>query len=121
MRRGLIGLSLALALAQPASAGRFVKGTRLGTGQATVTWIDPAFDGDAAEPALAIADLSHCIVFYGSTSGGPYTAQSGSIAAGVQTYTTPATLAAGTWYFAVRCYDTSGNPSFYSIEGSKTI
>ena len=113
----LLALAVGLAFFCPAEAGRFVKGIRLGSGQAAITWLAPERDGDNF-PLTDGADYEVC---YGTTSLGPYSTcvTVGSFA--TLSYTTPADLGSGTWYFIVRTIDSGGNKSNDSYEYSKVI
>ena len=79
----------------------------------TLTWDAPTINADGT----ALTGLAGYKIYYG-TSTGSYTT---TVDAGnFTTYTVPA-LSAGTYYFAVTAYDTSGNESNYSNEVNKAI
>jgi hypothetical protein len=81
-------------------------------GVVTLSWNAPTTDADGTP----LTDLAGYKVSYGNTSRN----YSQKIDVGnVTTYT--ANLSDGTYYFAVKAYDTSGNESAYSNEISKTI
>ena len=84
---------------------------------ALLTWDAPTQNADDAGSPLA--DLAGYKVKRGTVSG-TYTAAAPIDVGNVLTYTVT-NLPAGTHYFVVTAYDTSGNESVASNEGSKTI
>lgn len=116
--KGLTTIALSLALmcvAVDANAGRFLKGTRAGTGVIVLTWEAPLRDGDNDN----LSDLSGYVAYCGM-SRGVYSINSGALSISTLTYTFTA-LASGTWYCTVTAKDSGGNESFYAIEASKAI
>ena len=93
------------------NAGAIMKSTA--SNAATLTWTAPATNTDGT----ALTDLAGYNVYYG-TSAGNYT---NKINAGNVTTYTVSNLAAGTYYFAVTAYSSTGQESAYSNMGSKTI
>jgi hypothetical protein len=95
-----------------------------GTGSATLTWPGPTTNADT--PPTPLTDLAGYHV-YTSTTSGSYgstpaaTVTANSAAGGGTISTTLTNLASGTHYFIVRAYDSSGNESANSPEGTKTI
>ncbi|MGO9380146.1 MAG: carboxypeptidase regulatory-like domain-containing protein, partial [Dissulfurispiraceae bacterium] len=79
----------------------------------TLNWTAPTTNTDGT----LLTDLAGCNIYYG-TSSGNYTAE---INVGNVTTYTFTNLAAGTYYFAVAAYDTSGNQSVYSNEVVQTV
>ena len=84
---------------------------------ALLTWDPPTKNADDAGTPLT--DLAGYKVKRGTVSG-TYTAAAPIDVGNVLTYTV-SSLPAGTHYFVVTAYDTSGNESVASNEGSKTI
>jgi hypothetical protein len=86
-------------------------------GQAVATWTTPTTYTDmSALPASQIASYN---VYYGTTSGGPYTNVVNI--SGANNTTTIANLAVGTWYFVATVVSTNGLESAYSNQASKVI
>ena len=86
-------------------------------GQAVATWTTPTTYTDmSALPASQIASYN---VYYGTTSGGPYTNVVNI--SGANNSTTIANLAVGTWYFVATVVSTNGLESAYSNQASKVI
>lgn len=94
-------------------------------GSATLNWDAPTTNFDAGQTPLT--DLSGYKIYYGTSSanyttvidiGMPSCQISGSTT--VCTHTI-GNLGKGSYYFAVKAYDTSNNESEYSDEVSKTI
>lgn len=85
--------------------------------QAALSWIAPTQNTDGS--TLTAAQIASYNIYYGTTSGGPYTNKV-SIA-GTATSTTITNLTNGTWYFVATTVGTDGLESAYSNEGSKTI
>jgi hypothetical protein len=84
-------------------------------GSATLTWSAPTQDAAGAQ----LRDLAGFRVYYSRTLGSYGTPRTISNP-GVTSFTID-NLSAGTWYFVVTAYDTSGNESVYSNTASKTI
>ncbi|HXW68039.1 MAG TPA: S-layer homology domain-containing protein, partial [Dissulfurispiraceae bacterium] len=82
-------------------------------GQASLSWTEPTTNTNGTE----LTDLAGYKVYYGTVSG-DYTQ---NVNVGNVTNYTVSNLAAGTYYFAVAAYDTSGNQSTYSNQVSTTI
>ncbi len=82
-------------------------------GQATLSWSAPTTNASGAP----LTDLAGYTLYYGTASGN-YTQ---NVGVGSTTSYTVSSLAAGTYYFAAKAYDTSGNQSAYSNEVSKTV
>lgn len=83
-------------------------------GSATLSWTPPAQNEDGS----SLDDLDGYTVHWGKEPGS-YT-NSADIDAGLSRYVVDS-LTTGTWYFAMRAYNTSGVYSAYSNEASKTI
>jgi hypothetical protein len=83
------------------------------SGNATLSWNAPTANADGTP----LTDLAGYRIYFGTSSG----AYSAVIDAGNSTTYVINNLARGTHYFAVTAYNTSGNESSYSDEGSKTI
>lgn len=84
-------------------------------GSATLSWSPPTTNADGT----ALNDLAGYKVYYG-TSSGSYQNPIVINNPGIASYLVDA-LPAGTYYFAVTAFDTSGNESAFSNEASKTI
>jgi chitodextrinase len=84
-------------------------------GQAIVTWTAPLLNADGS----TLSDLAGYRIYYG-TSVGSMT-QTVTVANPAATSGVVTGLAAGTWYFGVKAYDTSGNESVLSSIVSKVI
>lgn len=82
-------------------------------GKATLIWDAPTTNMDGTP----ITDLAGFKVYFGSTPG----VYEIPVDAGVETTYTVIGFNPGTYYFAVTAYDTAGNESGYSNEGSKDI
>ncbi|HTN42830.1 MAG TPA: fibronectin type III domain-containing protein, partial [Nitrospiria bacterium] len=82
-------------------------------GDASLTWNAPTTNTDGSP----LTDLAGFKVYYGTSSG----IYSTTIDAGNQTTYTVTGLGTGTFYFTVTAYDSSGNESGFSNEGSKTF
>lgn len=82
-------------------------------GTADLSWTAPTTNTDGT----TLTDLAGFKVYYG-TSSGNYGAP---VDIGNQTSYTVAGLGSGTYYFSVTAYNSSGNESTISNEGSKTI
>jgi hypothetical protein len=94
----------------------FVSGVAI-AGQAVASWTTPTTYTDlTALPASQIASYN---VYYGTTSGGPYTNVVNI--SGANNTTTIANLAVGTWYFVATVVATNGLESAYSNQASKVI
>ena len=91
-----------------------------GTGTATLTWIAPERDGDNA----LLSDLSGYYVYKSQDSEagtfGTYTLVTDITNEATLTYTVTG-LTAGTWYFWMTSYDSTGNEGNSVYLGSKTI
>lgn len=87
--------------------------TTISTGSVTLSWNAPLTNADGSP----LTDLSGYKVYYGPRSG-YYTE---SLALGDYTGASISNLSSGTWCFAVKAYDTSGNESDYSNEECTTI
>jgi len=85
------------------------------SGSATLSWDSPATNADGT----TLTDLVGYKVYYGTTSLG-YTTAIDINDPNTTTHTIQ-NLSPGTYYFAVKAYDTSINESEYSSEVSKTI
>ena len=96
-----------IVVSQPSSTG--------GTGSATLHWTAPTQNTNGS----ALTNLAGYHVFYGKSASTMTT--SITIANPGTTSYTMSNLAAGTWYFAVNDYTTSGMQSARSNTGSKTI
>lgn len=83
-------------------------------GSVTLSWTPPTLNTDGT----ALTDLDGYTVYWGKQSG-EYT-NSADIGAGATTFVVE-NLSAGTWYFAMRAYNTQGVESDYSGEASVTI
>jgi hypothetical protein len=92
---------------------------------AILAWYAPTTKADGTP----LADLAGYKVYYGNSSHN-YTqtvkiplavATCTAITNGTQCTFSITGLSSGMWYFAVTAYDTFGNESVYSNEGSKTI
>lgn len=86
----------------------------LANGSATLSWTPPTENEDGS----TLDDLDGYTVHWGKEPGS-YT-QSADIESGLSSYVVEG-LTTGTWYFAMRAYNTSGIHSAYSNEASKTI
>jgi hypothetical protein len=104
----------------PAADGTTTAGGSTATGGSTTT------GGAGAALATGVANLSWDAsqtgvtgykVYYG-TSSKSYTSK---VDVGMVSSYTVSNLPSGTYYFAVTAYDSTGNESTYSNEGSKTI
>ena len=80
---------------------------------AILSWYAPKTNADGTP----LTDLAGYKVYYGPSSGN-YTQ---TIDVGNATAIQIDSLAAGTWYFAVTAYDSSGNESTFSNEVTKNI
>jgi hypothetical protein len=78
-----------------------------------LSWSAPT----AYTDGTSLTNLAGFKIYYGVSSG----TYSDVVDAGMTTSYTISGLAPGTYYFAVRAYDASGNESGYSNEASKTI
>jgi len=85
------------------------------SGTATLTWTAPTTNTDGS----ALTDLAGYHVYYGTSASALSTVI--DIANPATTTYTIASLASGTWYFAVNAYTTSGVESALSNTGSKSI
>lgn len=86
-----------------------------GTGSATLTWTAPTTNTNGS----ALTDLAGYHVYYG-TSPSSMTTSINVASAGTTSYTVN-NLPAGTWYFAVNAYTTSGADSALSNTGAKSV
>ncbi len=85
------------------------------TGSATLSWTPPT----ANEDGSVLTDLAGYKIHYGASSRS-YTNTIVLSNPGLSTYVID-NLTAGTYYFVVTAFNTPGNESAYSNEGSKTI
>ena len=85
------------------------------TGSATLTWVPPTQNTDGT----AVSDLAGYYIYYG-TSAAAMT-QTIDVVGGTTTTFVVSGLAAGTYYFTVTAYTTTGTQSAPSNVGSKTI
>jgi Putative Ig domain len=83
-------------------------------GSVTLSWTPPTRNTDGS----ALTDLAGYTVSWGRQSGN-YT-NSADLGAGVTSFVVE-NLSAGTWYFAMRAYNTAGVHSDYSGEASSTV
>ena len=84
-------------------------------GDVKVSWTPPTTNTDGS----AYTDQSGVVVYYGTTSGGPYPQQ--SYAAHDATSLNITNLTAGTWYFAASARNTSWVESEKSSQVSHTV
>jgi hypothetical protein len=96
-------------------SGSSGSGSSQSTGSATLAWSAPKTNSDGT----ALTDLAGFHIHYG-TSAGSLTTVIDIANASAVSYTVTE-LSAGTWYFAVSAYTTSGVESSLSNVGSKTI
>lgn len=85
------------------------------SGTATLTWTAPTTNTNGS----ALTDLAGYHIYYGTSASALSTVI--DIANPATTTYTIASLASGTWYFAVNAYTTSGVESSLSNTGSKSI
>ena len=88
----------------------------IGTGSATLSWTPPTENVDGS----ALTDLTGFIVYWGAAPGNY--ANSVTLAnLGLTTYLVENLLSGSTYYFATTAYNSLGQESSYSNEGSKAI
>ncbi len=87
----------------------------VGGGNAVLSWTPPTTNTNGTP----LNDLDHYSIYYGRTSGGPYTEQV-DVPAPAATHTIDF-LPGGTWYFVSTAVNERGVESDYSNEGSKTL
>jgi len=85
------------------------------TGVATLTWTPPTTRVDGS----SLTDLAGYRIYYG-TSEGNYTESIEISNTGITEYVIDS-LPPNTYYFVITAFDSSGNESSYSNEGSKSI
>lgn len=85
------------------------------TGSATLSWTAPTANSNGS----ALTDLAGYHIHYGTTAGS--LTQTVDVSNASELSYTVTGLTAGTWYFAVTAYTTSGLESSPSNVGSKTI
>jgi len=85
------------------------------TGSATVNWAAPSSNTDGSP----LTNLAGFTVLYGTSASSLN--QSVQVAGAGQTSYTLSTLAAGTWYFGVKAYTTTGMQSAMSSVGSLNV
>ena len=85
--------------------------------KATLSWIPPTTYTDGTPlPPIEIVSYN---VYYGRTSGGPYTSRvniPGTATSAIVNF-----VVGGTWYFVVTAVDSAGLESSYSDEGVKVF
>ena len=88
----------------------------IGTGSATLSWTPPTENTNGS----ALTDLTGFIVYWGAAPGNY--ANSVTLAnLGLTTYLVENLLSGSTYYFATTAYNSLGQESSYSNEGSKAI
>jgi len=83
--------------------------------QALLTWVAPTTNTDGS----TLAGITTYNIYYGTTSGGPYSNKVS--VAGTALTTTITNLTNGTWYFVATAVAQDGVESAYSNQVSKTI
>lgn len=114
MRAAVIAACLCAGIA---AAGPLVKGTRNGSGSATISNLTAPV---ASEDGLAIADLANLQGKCGTADGGPYNT-AGTLAASNATSVTITGLTSGTWYCVVYGIDNAGQYSGPGQQFSKVV
>jgi hypothetical protein len=97
--------------------GGIFGGSETTSGTATAGSVTLAWDAPVGSDGMPLSNISGYNVHYG-TSPGYY---GKTVNNGTRTICTISGLAPGTYYFAVTCYDSSGNESTFSNEAVKNV